>query len=53
MTPIKAMDIYMTNDKVREYTNKYMKKHGLIYVNDALKCMVVLEYIKYVAGERK
>lgn len=53
MTPTQAMELYKTNDKVKEYTNKYMTKHGIIYVNDALKCMMVQEYIKYVVGGNK
>lgn len=53
MTPTQAMELYMTNDRIKEYTNKYMKKHGIIYVNDALKCVMVQEYIKYVVGGKE
>lgn len=53
MTLIERMEIYNSNDRVRQYVIKFMKKHGLKDVQNAVKCMAVKSYIDYVIGEEK
>ena len=53
MTVIERMEIYNSNDRVRQYVIKFMNKHGLKDVQSAVKCMAVKSYIDYVIGEEK
>ena len=53
MTVIERMEIYNSNDRVRQYVIKFMNKHGLKDVQNAVKCMAVKSYIDYVIGEEK
>lgn len=51
MTLVDRMELYKTNDRIREYVDKFMKKHALIDVESALECITVKDYIDYVIKE--
>lgn len=53
MDILKLKDMYDNNKKFKEYVDKYSKKHGIIYVEYALKCMMVQNYAKYLIKEGK
>lgn len=50
MNLIDSVELYKTNARVKEYVDKYMKKHGLTDVESALKCMAVKSFIEYAVG---
>jgi len=50
MSLIDSMELYKTNPRVKDYVDKYMRTHGLIDLESALKCMVVRSFIQYVEG---
>lgn len=50
MSIVERMKLYKTNDRIKDYTDKYMKHHGIIEVESALECMVVKNFIEYVEG---
>ena len=39
--------------EIEGYVDKYSKKHGIIFVEDALKCMMVQNYALYLIKEGK
>lgn len=47
---VDRMELYETNDRIREYVDKYMKHHGITKVESALKCITVKTFIEYVIG---
>lgn len=52
----KLKDLYDNNKKFKEYVDKYSKyskKHGIIFVEYALKCMMVQNYAEYLIKEGK
>lgn len=53
MDILKLKDMYDNNKKFKEYVDKYSKKHGIIYVEYALKCIMVQQYAKYLIKEGK
>jgi len=53
MSLIDSMELYKTNPRVKDYVDKYMKTHGLIDLESALKCMVVKNFIEYAVGGNK
>lgn len=42
--------LYESNDRIKEYTDRFMKNHGITEVETALKCMAVKNFIDYVEG---
>ena len=50
MTMIESMELYKTNPRVKDYVDKYMKKHELTDVESALQCMMVKSFIEYAVG---
>lgn len=53
MDILKLKDMYDNNEKFKEYVDKYSKKHGIAFVDDALKCIMVQQYAKYLIKEGK
>ena len=53
MDILKLKDMYDNNEKFKEYVVKYSKKHGIVFVEYALKCMMVQQYAKYLIKEDK
>jgi len=47
---VDRMELYETNDRIREYVDKYMKHHEITEVESALKCIAVKHFIEYVEG---
>lgn len=47
------MELYNNNNRVKDYVDKYMRTHGLIDLESALKCMVVKNFIEYAVGGNK
>ena len=50
MNLIYSVELYKTNARVKEYVDKYMKKHGLTDVESALQCIMVKSFIDYAVG---
>ena len=50
MNLVELKKLYESNDRIKEYTDKFMKNHGITEVETALKCMAVKNFIKYVEG---
>jgi len=50
MSLIERMKLYKTNDRIKDYTDKYMKHHGITEVKSALECMAVKNFIEHVEG---
>ena len=53
MDILKMKDMYDNNKKFNEYVDKYSKKDGFIFVEYALKCMMVQNYAEYLINEGK
>lgn len=53
MNLIDEEELYKTNPRVKDYVDKYMRTHGLIDLESALKCMVVRSFIQYVEGGKR
>lgn len=50
MSLVERMELYKTNDRIKDYTDKYMKHHGIAEVESALECIAVKHFIEYVEG---
>lgn len=48
---VDRMELYETNDRIREYVDKYMKHHGITEVESALECIAVKHFIEYAEGD--
>ena len=53
MDLIVLMDMYEHNDKFKEYVDKYSRTHGIAFVENALKCIMVQNYAEYLMKEEK
>lgn len=53
MTLVDELELYKTNDRIRDYVDKYMVKHGLSEIESALKCIMIKSYIDYVIKENR
>ena len=51
MSEVSLMELYLTDDKFRAYVDKYAACHRMPPEN-AIKCMVVREYAKYMKGAK-
>ena len=49
---IKLMDLYNTKPVFKEFVDKYMRCHGIKFVDRALKCMAVKNYAEYLLNQR-
>ena len=47
---VERKELYESNDRIKEYTDKFMQTHGIIEVESALQCMAVKNFIDYVEG---
>ena len=52
MTPIELTELYNTNDRFKEYTDKYAKTHRLL-PEYALKCIMVKQFAEWLKREGK
>lgn len=49
----KNMELYNNNNRVKEYVDRFMKKHSEIKsVEDAFECVMVKSFVQYVEGGR-
>lgn len=51
MSEIDYMQLYLMDDRFRKYVDKYAATHRMPPEN-AIKCMVVREYAKYMKGAK-
>ena len=47
---IDKLELYNSNDRIKDYVDKYMKHHGITEIEAALKCIAVINFIEYVEG---
>lgn len=47
---VERKELYESNDRIKEYTDKFMQTHGITEVESALQCMAVKNFIDYVEG---
>ena len=53
MDILKLKDMYDNNEDFKQFVNKYSKKHGIAFIENALKCMIVQNYAEYLIKEDK
>lgn len=53
MDILKLQTLYESNNKFKEYVDKYAKHHGIAFVENALKCMMVKNYALYLVQEKE
>lgn len=52
MTIIELTELYNTNDRFKEYTDRYAKTHRML-PECALKCIMVKQFAEWLKGEEK
>lgn len=50
MSLVERIELYKKNERIKDYTDKYMKHHGITEVESDLECIAVKHFIEYAEG---
>ena len=53
MDILKMTSMYQNNEDFRQYVDKYKKTHGIPFIEDVFKCIMVQNYAKYLIENKR